>query len=204
MNADALQSDSPINIIMFGDTYTISRDSAKVRGYGCYTWFSSGDLVSNAILIVNGTYATGLIYTATKTCEILHVSDSIRGIYDLDMSRFSPVGSGQTDLTCAATVTPDRGLISHLESAYIGWQEYLNWARNTITTRTTRTKPGSTRHRKTSSTCPRGMIRNGLLRKLLEHHTGHGLQQDARARIKAVVLWLLSQTIITLYLIFAL
>ena len=97
LNADALQSDFPINIAMFGDTYTISKDLVKVRSDGDYTWFGSGDQISNAIFVVNGTHATGLIYTATKTFEILPVSASIHEIYDLDMSQFPSVGSGQTN-----------------------------------------------------------------------------------------------------------
>ena len=36
LNADALQSDSSLNVTMFGNTYTISRDSVKVRGDGDY------------------------------------------------------------------------------------------------------------------------------------------------------------------------
>ena len=133
LNVDALQSDSPINIVMFGDTYTISRDSIKVRGEGDYTWFGSGDQISNAILVVNGTHATGLIYTATKTFEILYVSGSIHEIYDLDMSQFPPVSSGQTNIAFAHQTTSDMGLISQLESAYIGWQEYATGRAETVT-----------------------------------------------------------------------
>ena len=133
LNADALQSDSPINIIMFGDTYTVSRDSIKVRGDGDYTWFGSSDQISNAILVVNGTQASGLIYTATKTFEILHVSGSIHEIYDLDMSKFPPVSSGQTDIAFARQATSEIGLISQLESAYIGWQEYDTGRAETVT-----------------------------------------------------------------------
>ena len=133
LNADALQSASPINIVMFGNTYTISKDSIKVRGEGDYTWFGSGDQISNAIFVVNGTHASGLIYTATKTFEILHVSGSIHEIYDLDMSQFPPVDSGQTNTARAAQDTPDRDLISQLESAYIGWQEYDTGRAETVT-----------------------------------------------------------------------
>ena len=133
LNADALQSGSPLNVTMFGDTYTISRDSAEVRGDGDYTWFGSGDQVSDAIFVVNGTQASGLIYTATKTFEVLHVSSSIHEIYDLDISKFPPIGSGQTDLTRAAQTTLDRGLISQLESAYVGWQEYDRGGAETAT-----------------------------------------------------------------------
>ena len=124
LNVDVLQSDSSLNVTMFGNTYTISKDLVEMRGDGDYTWFGSGDQMSNAIFVVNGTHASGLIYTATKTFEILHVSGSIHEIYDLDMSQFPTVSSGQTNTARAAQDTPDRDLISQLESAYIGWQEY--------------------------------------------------------------------------------
>ena len=133
LNADALQSDSSLNVTMFGNTYTISKDLVEMRGDGDYTWFGSGDQISNAIFVVNGTHASGLIYTATKTFEILHVSGSIHEIYDLDMSQFPPVSSGQTNTARAAQDTPDMDLISQLESAYIGWQEYDTGRAETVT-----------------------------------------------------------------------
>ena len=49
------------------------------------------------------------------------------------MSKFPPVNSGQTDIARTVQDAHDRGLISQLESAYIGWQEYDMGRAETVT-----------------------------------------------------------------------
>ena len=93
LNTVALQAAS-VNATILGDTYTISREYIDVRDGGDYTWFGSGDRVSDAILVVNGTEVVGLIYAQNRTFEILHVSSDVHEIYELDMSRFPPEGTG--------------------------------------------------------------------------------------------------------------
>ncbi|MDE0266331.1 MAG: fibronectin type III domain-containing protein [Thaumarchaeota archaeon] len=96
------------------------------------TWFGSGPRVSDAILVVNGSGVSGLIYAQNRTFEILHVSSDVHEVYELDMSRFPPVGTDgyRTDAVVGAsgasgaTATVDRGQISRLESTYVGWKEY--------------------------------------------------------------------------------
>ena len=127
----ALRAES-VSATILGDTYTISREYIDARDGGDYTWFGSGDRVTDAILVVNGTEVFGLIYAQNRTFEILHVSSDIHEIYELDMSKFPPVGTGgdQTDAVSeasgasASAVTIDRDQISRLESAYVGWKEY--------------------------------------------------------------------------------
>ena len=130
-NATALRAGS-VNATVLGDTYTISRDSIDARDGGDYTWFGSGDRVSDAILIVNGSELSGLIYAQNRTFEILHVSSDIHEVYELDMSLFPPVRTGgdRADAVGGAsgasgtTATIDRNQIFKLESAYVGWKEY--------------------------------------------------------------------------------
>ena len=88
--------------------------------------------VSDAILIVNGSELSGLIYAQNRTFEMLHVSSDIHEVYELDMSLFPPVRTGgdRADAVGGAsgasgtTATIDRNQISKLESAYVGWKEY--------------------------------------------------------------------------------
>ncbi|MDE0526597.1 MAG: hypothetical protein OXI27_08410, partial [Thaumarchaeota archaeon] len=131
LDTGALRAAS-VSATMLGDTYAISMDSVETRDVGDYTWFGSGPRVSDAILVVNGSGVSGLIYAQNRTFEILHVSSDVHEVYELDMSRFPPVGTDgyRTDAVVGAsgasgaTATVDRGQISRLESTYVGWKEY--------------------------------------------------------------------------------
>lgn len=128
LNATTLRAAS-VSATMLGDTYTISMERVDTRDGGDYTWFGSGYRVSDAILVVNGSEVFGLIYAQNRTFEILHVSSDIHEIYELDMSRFPPVGTGNGRADAVggasgAAATIDREQISRLESAYVGWKAY--------------------------------------------------------------------------------
>lgn len=128
LDAAALRAGS-VSATILGDTYTISREYTNARDGGDYTWFGSGDRVTDAILVVNGTEVLGLIYAQDRTFEILHVSSDVHEVYELDMSRFPPVGTGggrEGSVAGAAEAADaiDRDQISRLESAYMGWREY--------------------------------------------------------------------------------
>ena len=138
-NIDALRAET-LNATVFGTTYTISKDSVEIRGAGDYTWFGSGEQVMDAILVVEGTRVFGLIYTPTQIFEILHVSSTIHEIYELDMSKFPPVNSARSGAADAVQGAAgavqdiiDRGLISQLESSYVGWYEYDEDDSNMVT-----------------------------------------------------------------------
>ena len=123
-----LQASDKISVTLFGDTYIISRDSIKPAGGGAYVWSGSGDDVSDAVFVVDGTEILGLIYTVNGTFQILPVSLSVHEIYALDISLFPSLGiSGVLagdGLRAASSSSFDPGTISQLESAYFGWLEY--------------------------------------------------------------------------------
>ena len=146
VNADALQTGT-LNATMFGTTYTISRDSVETRSASNYTWFGSGEQVMDAIFVVEGAQIFGLIYTPSKTFEILPVSSTVHEVYELNMSKFPPTNSA--DMRAAGGVQgaaggvqgaaggvqnpSDKNLISKLESSYVGWREYDTNKSNTVT-----------------------------------------------------------------------
>ncbi|MDE0526510.1 MAG: hypothetical protein OXI27_07965 [Thaumarchaeota archaeon] len=70
LDAAALRAAS-VSATMLGDTYTISRDSVEARVGGDYTWFGSGNRVSDAILVVNGSEVSGLIYAQNVSVNLV-------------------------------------------------------------------------------------------------------------------------------------
>ena len=65
VNVSALNS-SQVNITVFDETITLSKDRIEARDVGGYAWYGTGDATS-AILLVNGTTLFGSIETRHGT-----------------------------------------------------------------------------------------------------------------------------------------
>ena len=122
LNIDVLDADS-FNATLLGNSYTISKDNIESRGDNDYSWFGSNSDGLDAILVVDGTYVTGLIYAPEKTFQIFPISDTTHEIYELDTSRF-PSSGVSSAVTGESHSSIGQAQIELLESVYIGDRKY--------------------------------------------------------------------------------
>ena len=127
-NVSALNS-SQVNITVFNETITLSKDRTEVRDRGGYAWYGTGNATS-AILLVDGTTMFGSIHTRDATYLIEFTKmEHVHWLHKMDLSLFPPeygYAEGETyERTTRSHVSlPELLDINRRSSAYDGAHDY--------------------------------------------------------------------------------